>query len=69
MAKHSDETRTTFLNALHTLVKNANIVFQSFREDCEHRTGVGCDHDDYHKDFALANICKLEDCPMMGKGI
>lgn len=42
-------------------------TFCSFSECCEYRVGADCTHKDYHKDFALANLCTLTDCPIVNK--
>lgn len=60
-----EKTRAIFLDTIKDLMKHVEASFQLFKVDCEHRTGVGCGHDDFHKDFTLARICKLKDCPAM----
>lgn len=38
--------------------------FKNAGRDCEHfDSNNRCKHPDYHKDFALANICRIENCP------
>ncbi len=65
MAKYSKATRQTYLGVIHALMKQVNKLFYEFRKDCKHRNNAGCSHKDYHKDFTLANICGLENCPVM----
>jgi len=53
------------LHVMSVALKYTRTIFESFKKECEHRNGAGCTHPDYHKDFALANMCRLEDCPIV----
>jgi len=52
------------LRSIRSLLAIAEEIFITFKKDCPHRDGVGCEHPDFHEAFALANICKLTHCPI-----
>jgi len=59
------ELRAFHLRSIRCLWTNAEDMFKGFRKDCPSREGTGCNNKDYHRDFELANICKLVDCPIV----
>lgn len=65
MAEFPEETQAVSSDAIKDLMRHVEASFQQFKLNCKHRISVGCDHKNYHGDFALANICKLENCPVM----
>ena len=55
-------TNTMFVD-VRELLAQAKRAFDKISADCEHSSGGGCTHLGYHKDFALVNLCKIENCP------
>ena len=54
-------------DAIFDLMKRLSQAFFTFSEKCEYKEGAGCAHKDFHKDFALANICSPMDCPLIAE--
>lgn len=51
---------------IKVLLKHAGKIFAKERKNCKH-FGFNnvCEHPDYHRDFALVNICNIKDCPKL----
>jgi len=66
MPKFNERKGDTFLLSLMMeLLTQVERIFVRFKLTCKYRDGAGCNHPNYHADFALANICKLGSCPRL----
>jgi hypothetical protein len=45
------------------LLDEAKRAFDRIRCYCKYSLNGECIHPDYHKDFALADVCRIEHCP------
>lgn len=67
MAKYPKRTRKVFLDTMHGLLTQVNLLFYEFSRDCRHRGKARCGHKDYPKDYPVEpiNLCHADNCPVM----
>ena len=57
--------RKLMLDVLVNMLAQTDRLFYSFRKECKYNKRSNCMHPLYHEDFALVNVCKIENCPII----